>query len=140
MLHHGLLTDNTLSSYLHRIFNLVFPTIESAGNLASFTQRDSSTLHGLAVLRAWIYESVLNLDVEDPTAMLKTLLMASALDASYRPNFQRSNALHRALNVNHGYRLDMDNKKQPLFLDLINVLFQLANGSVEQGLAFLQYG
>jgi len=66
--------------------------------------------------------------------------MASALDASHQPNFRRSNALRRAFEVDHGYRVDVDSKRRPLFLDLINALFQPANGSVELGLAFLQYG
>jgi hypothetical protein len=92
------------------------------------------------VLRAWIQESALNLNVGHPGYMLQTLLMASALDASHRPNFRRSNALCWAFEVDHGCRVDMEGSKQPLFLDLINALFQLADGSVELGLAFLQYG
>ena len=92
------------------------------------------------MLRAWIQDSALSLDVGHPDPMLKTLLMASALDASHRPNFRRSNALCRAFEVDHGYRMNMKGEKQPLFLDLVNALFPLGDGNVELGLAFLQYG
>jgi hypothetical protein len=37
------------------------------------------------------------------------------------------NALRRAFEVDNGYRVDMDGKMQPLFLDLINTLFQLVS-------------
>ena len=70
--------------------------------------------------------------------MLKTLLMASALDIKNRPDGRKGNILHRVPRAVEGYRIDVDGKEQPLFLDLINALFRPAEGSVEQGIAFLQ--
>ena len=70
--------------------------------------------------------------------MLKTLLIASALDIEHRPDGRKGSILHRVPRGWDGYRFDGEGKQQPLFLDLINALFRPAEGSVEQGIAFLQ--
>lgn len=88
------------------------------------------------VLREWLQDSICNLDVRNPSAMLKTLLMASAIDIGHRPDGRKGSILRRMLR--DGYRIDGEGKQQPLFLDLINALFRPAEGSVEQGIAFLQ--
>ena len=70
--------------------------------------------------------------------MLKTLLMASVLDIEHCPDGWKGSILHRVPHAAEGYRVDVDGKQQPLFLDLINALFQPVEGSVERGIAFLQ--
>ena len=70
--------------------------------------------------------------------MLKTLLMASALDIEHRPDGRMGTIIKRVLRTVEGYRVDVESKQQPLFLDLINTLFRPAEGSVERGIAFLQ--
>jgi hypothetical protein len=64
--------------------------------------------------------------------------MASALDIEHRPDGRKGSILHRVPRTVDGYRVDVEGKQQPLFLDLINALFRPAEGSVEQGIAFLQ--
>ena len=70
--------------------------------------------------------------------MLRTLLMASALDIEHRPDGRKGSILRRVPHTVDGYRVDVEGKQQPLFLDLINTLFRPAEGSVEQGIGFLQ--
>ncbi len=70
--------------------------------------------------------------------MLKTLLMASALDIEHRPDGRKGSIIHRVPQTVDGYRVDGEGKRQPLFLDLINALFRPAEGRVGQGIAFLQ--
>ena len=70
--------------------------------------------------------------------MLKTLLMASALDIEHRPDGRQGTILKRVPRTVEGYRVDAESKQRPLFLDLVNALFRPAEGSVEQGIAFLQ--
>ncbi len=70
--------------------------------------------------------------------MLKTLLMASALGIKHHPDSWKGSILHRVPHTVDGYRVDDKGNQQPLFLDLINALFRPAEGSVEQGIAFLQ--
>jgi hypothetical protein len=123
---------------LRRIFEILFPLHEAAGNLASFTSRESGVSDGITVLREWLQDSICILDVKNPSAMLKKLLMASALDIEHRPDGRKGNILHRVPRTVDGYRVDVERKQQPLFLDLINALFRPAEGSVEQGIAFLQ--
>ena len=69
--------------------------------------------------------------------MLKTLLIASALDIEHRPDGWKG-ILRRVPRTADGYRVGGEGNAQPLFLDLISVLFRPAEGSVEQGIAFLQ--
>ena len=120
------------------IFEILFPLHDAAGNLASFTSQESGVSAGIIVLREWLQDSIANLDVKNPSAMLKTLLMASVLDIEHRPDGRKGSILHRIPRTVDGYRVDIDGKQQPLFLDLINALFQPVEGSVEQGIAFLQ--
>ena len=124
---------------MRRIFEILFPLHDAAGNLASFTSREPGVSEGLTVLRGWLQDSICDLDVKNPSAMLKTLLMASALDIKRRPNGRKFSILHRVPHTVEGYRVDVDGKQQPLFLDLINALFRPVRGSVEQGIAFLQW-
>ena len=70
--------------------------------------------------------------------MLKTLLMASALDIKHRPDGQKDSIRRRVPETVDGYRVDGKGNRQPLFLDLINALFQPTERSIEQGIAFLQ--
>ena len=130
-------TQRARSHYLRRIFEILFPLHEAAGNLASFTSRERGGVSdGIIILREWLQDSICNLDVRNPSAMLKTLLMASAIDIGHRPDVRKGSILRRVLQ--DGYRVDEEGKRQPLFLDLINALFRPAEGSVEQGIAFLQ--
>jgi hypothetical protein len=123
---------------LRRIFDILFPLHEAAGNLASFTSREPGISDGITVLREWLQESIWNLDVNNPSNMLKTLLMASALDIEHRPDGRQGTILRRVPRTVEGYRVDVESKQHPLFLDLVNALFRPAEGSVEQGIAFLQ--
>jgi len=133
-----LFTQKPCSKYLGRIFEILFPLHEAAGNLASFTSREPGVSVGIIVLREWLKDSTCDLNVRNPSAMLKTLLMASALDIEHRPDGRKGSILRRALHYVDGYRVDVEGNRQPLFLDLINALFRPAEGSVEQGIAFLQ--
>ena len=133
-----LFTQRARSQYLRRIFEILFPLHEAAGNLASFTSREPGVLNGIAVLREWLQDSTCNLDVKNPSAMLKTLLMASALDIEHRPDGRKGSILNRVPRTVDGYRVDGEGIRQPLFLDLINALFRPAEGRVGQGIAFLQ--
>jgi hypothetical protein len=123
---------------LRRIFEVLFPLHDAAGNLANFTSRELGVSDGVIVLREWLQDSTYNLDVKNPSTMLKTFLMASAIDIEHRPDGRKGSILHRVPRTVDGYRVDVEGKNQPLFLDLINALFQPAEGGVEQGIAFLQ--
>jgi hypothetical protein len=123
---------------LRRIFEILFPLHEAAGNLASFTSRESGASNGIIVLREWLQDSICNLDVKNPSAMLKTLLMASALDIDHRPDGRKGSILRRVPHTVDGYRFGVEGKRQPLFLDLINALFRPIERSVEHGIVFLQ--
>ena len=123
---------------MRRIFDILFPLHEAAGNLASFTSQEPGVSDGVIVLREWLQDSTWNLDVKNPSAMLKTLLMTSALDIEHRPDGRKGSIIHRVPRTVDGYRFDVYGNQQPLFLDLINALFRPAEGSVEQGIAFLQ--
>jgi hypothetical protein len=123
---------------LRRIFDVLFPLHDAAGNLANFTSREPGVSDGVIVLREWLQDSIYNLNVKYPSVMLKTLLMASAVDIEHRPDGRKGSILHRVPQTVDGYRVDVEGKNQPLFLDLINALFRPAEGSVEQGIAFLQ--
>ena len=70
--------------------------------------------------------------------MLKTLLMASALDIKHRADGRNASILRRVPRGWDGHRVDGEGNLQPLFLDLINVLFRPTERSIEQGIAFLQ--
>jgi hypothetical protein len=123
---------------LGRIFEILFPLHEAAGNLASFTSREPGVSNGIIVLREWLQDSICDLNVRNPSAMLKTLLMASALDIEHRPNGREGSILRRVPHTVDGYRVGVQGKRQPLFLDLINALFRPTERSVEHGIAFLQ--
>ena len=123
---------------MRRIFEILFPLHEAAGNLASFTSREPGVSDGIIVLREWLQDSICNLDVRNPSVMLKTLLMASALDIERRPDVQKDNILRRVPHNVDGYRVDVVGGRRPLFLDLIDALFRPTEGSVEQGITFLQ--
>ena len=131
-------TQKTHSPYLGRIFTILFPSQEAAGNLASFTSREPGVSNGIIVLREWLQDSICDLHVRNPSAMLKTLLMASALGIEHRPDGWKGSILCHVPQTVDGYRVDSEGTEQPLFLDLINALFRPAEGSVEQGIAFLQ--
>ena len=92
----------------------------------------------MIVLREWLQDSIYDLDVKRPSAMLRTLLMASALDIKYHLDGREGRILEKVPNTVDGYRVDIEETQQPLFLDLINALFRPAEGSVEQGIGFLQ--
>ena len=70
--------------------------------------------------------------------MLKTLLMSSALDVKHRVDGQTNSVVRRVPRGPDGRRVDDKGNLQPLFLDLINVLFRPTERSIEQGIAFLQ--
>ena len=70
--------------------------------------------------------------------MLKRLLMASALNIEHRPDGGKGSILKNVPRGVDGYRVDSEGNRQPLCLDLINALFRPAEGSVEQGIGFLQ--
>ena len=70
--------------------------------------------------------------------MLKTLLIASALDIEHRPDGRNGSILRRVPRRADGYRVDGEGNPQPLFLDLINALFRPTETSIEQGIAYLQ--
>ena len=123
---------------MRRIFEILFPLHEAAGNLASFTSREPGVSEGIIVLREWLQDSICNLDVRNPSAMLKTLLMASALDIERRPDGRKDSILRRVPHNVNGYRVDAVRRWRPLLLDLIDTLFRPIEGSVEQGIAFLQ--
>jgi len=53
---------------------MLFPLHDAAGNLASFTSRESGVSEGVIVLREWLQDSICDLNVRNPSAMLKTLL------------------------------------------------------------------
>ena len=106
--------------------------------MASFTSQEPGVSDGIIVLRRWLRDSIYYLPVGDLPAMLKTLLMASALDIKHRPDGRKGRILHYVPHTVEGYRVDVDGRQQPLFLDLINALFRPTEGSVEQGIAFLQ--
>ena len=126
------------SLYLRRIFDILFPQHEAAGNLASFTNREPGVLDGVTILREWLQDSTCDLDVKNPSAMLRALLMTSVLDIGHPPDSRKGNILKWVPRGLDGYRVDAEGNGQPLFLDVINALFRRAEGSIEQGIAFLQ--
>ena len=120
---------------MRRIFDILFPQHEAAGNLASFTNREPGVSDGILILREWLTS---NLHVKNPSAMLKTLLMTSALDIEHPPDGRKGSILQRLPHTADSYRVDDKGNRQPLFLDVINALFRPAEGSIEQGIAFIQ--
>jgi len=127
------------SQCLRRIFEILFPLHDAAGNPASFTSRESGVSEGIIVLREWLQDSICNLDVKNPSAMLKTLLMSSVLDIEHRPDGRQGSILRRVPRTADGYRDGVGGNQQPLFLDLIHALFLPVEWSIEQGIAFLQW-
>ena len=123
---------------MRRIFEILFPLHEAVGNLAGFTSRAPSVSDGIIVLREWVQDSICNLHVKNPSVMLKTLLIASALDIKHRADGRIDSILRRVPRTADGYRFDGEGNRQPLFLDLINVLFRPTERSIGQGIAFLR--
>lgn len=119
------------SHYLNRIFEILFPVHDASGNLVTFTE--SGVSEGVIVLRQWVQDRTVHLDVKNPTAMLRMLIMASTLDIYRTPDLRRGNTIRRLPPNRTGYR-----DSQPLLLDLINSLFKLAEGGIVQGIGFLR--
>jgi hypothetical protein len=101
--------------------------------MSTFTL-DSGVVEGIVVLRQWVHDRTVHLDVKNPTAMLKMLIMASTLNFSREPNLRRGKTINRLPKSPLGFRYP----RQPLVLDLINSLFKLAQGSFLQGVGFLR--
>lgn len=120
------------SHYLRRIFGILFPVHDASGNLVTFTS-DSGLSEGVIVLRQWVQDRTVHLNVKNPTEMLRMLIMASTLDIHRTPNLRRGRTIKRLPTGLTGYR-----GEQPLLLDLINSLFKLAEGGIVQGIGFLR--
>jgi len=117
---------------LRRIFEILFPVHDASGNLVTFTS-DSGLSEGVIVLRQWVQDRTVHLNVKNPTAMLRMLIMASTFDIYRTPNLRRGRTIKRLPKNLIGYR-----GSQPLLLDLINSLFKLAEGGIVQGICFLR--
>jgi hypothetical protein len=120
------------SEYLRRIFEILFPVHDASGNLVTFTG-DSGLSEGIVVLRQWVQDRTVHLDVKRPTEMLRMLIMASTLDIYRTPDLRRGRTIKRLPKDPTGYR-----GSHPLLLDLINSLFKLAEGGTAQGIGFLR--
>jgi hypothetical protein len=133
---------------LRRIFEIIFPLNEASGNLITFTS-DSGLSEGVIVLRQWVQDRTVHLDVKNPTAMLRMLIMASTLDIYRPPDLRRGRTINRLPQGRFGYRGGAATTplrqsrfgyrhSHPLLLDLINSLFKLAEGGIVQGIGFLR--